>query len=78
MGERAISLGGTCTGEHGVGSGKKHLLKLELGEGSIGLMKRIKNVIDPMGVMNPGKVLDMDEKEKVAKKDCSSCKKHSK
>jgi hypothetical protein len=44
------------TGEHGVGIGKKEFLVEELGEGTVGLMKTIKRVIDPLGIMNPGKV----------------------
>ncbi|KAJ9112235.1 hypothetical protein QFC22_006319 [Naganishia vaughanmartiniae] len=52
----AIELEGTCTGEHGVGIGKKGYLKKELGEGTVALMKLIKNTIDPKGIMNPGKL----------------------
>jgi hypothetical protein len=44
------------TGEHGVGIGKKEFLVEELGEGTVGLMKTIKRAIDPLGIMNPGKV----------------------
>ena len=58
MGERAIALGGTCTGEHGVGTGKKELLKKELVEGSMQLLRTIKTAIDPKNIMNPGKVVD--------------------
>jgi len=62
MARRAISLGGTCTGEHGVGAGKRHLLREELGAGSICLMRKIKHAMDPAGILNPGKVLpDADE-----------------
>jgi D-lactate dehydrogenase (cytochrome) len=57
MARRAISMGGTCTGEHGVGVGKRHLLTDELGENSIKLMRHIKLAVDPKGIMNPGKVL---------------------
>ncbi|KAF4564938.1 hypothetical protein EYR36_002881 [Pleurotus pulmonarius] len=53
--KRAIALDGTCTGEHGVGIGKKQYLKGELGEGTVRLMKQIKNSVDPMGLFNPGK-----------------------
>jgi D-lactate dehydrogenase (cytochrome) len=44
------------TGEHGVGVGKKEYLYRELGEGTVDLMKRIKKVVDPYNIMNPGKV----------------------
>jgi D-lactate dehydrogenase (cytochrome) len=53
--EKAVKLGGTCTGEHGVGIGKRKFMALEHGE-SYGLMRRIKDVIDPKGLMNPGKI----------------------
>jgi len=44
------------TGEHGVGIGKKEFLVEELGAGTVALMKTIKRAIDPLGIMNPGKV----------------------
>jgi D-lactate dehydrogenase (cytochrome) len=53
----ALKLNGTCTGEHGIGIGKRHLLVKELGNAGITLMKNIKAAIDPKGLMNPGKVL---------------------
>ncbi|KAJ7789392.1 FAD-linked oxidase-like protein [Mycena olivaceomarginata] len=53
---RALALDGTCTGEHGVGVGKKEYLYRELGEGTVDLMKRIKKVVDPYNIMNPGKL----------------------
>ncbi|KAJ8482850.1 hypothetical protein ONZ45_g14801 [Pleurotus djamor] len=56
MVERAIALDGTCTGEHGVGIGKKQYLYEELGVGSVELMKTIKRSIDPLGLFNPGKL----------------------
>jgi D-lactate dehydrogenase (cytochrome) len=55
---KAISLGGTCTGEHGIGVGKKKYLLTEMGPGSISLMKKIKAMIDDRDIMNPGKVFD--------------------
>ncbi|EMD38645.1 hypothetical protein CERSUDRAFT_48196 [Gelatoporia subvermispora B] len=53
---RAISLDGTCTGEHGVGVGKKEYLIDELGEGTVELMETVKAAVDPWNIMNPGKV----------------------
>ena len=56
---RALSVGGTCTGEHGVGSGKiKHMLA-EHGD-SLAIMREIKRALDPHNIMNPGKVLEMN------------------
>ena len=43
--------------------GKKKYLKLEMGEGSMGLMRLLKTSIDPQGIMNPGKVLDVYPKD---------------
>lgn len=55
--ELAISFGGTSTGEHGIGIGKRKFMKREHGE-SLNLMKKIKMLIDPNGIMNPGKIFD--------------------
>ena len=52
----ALDLGGTLTGEHGVGLLKRDFLAAELGEVQDGLQRRIKAVFDPHGIMNPGKV----------------------
>jgi D-lactate dehydrogenase (cytochrome) len=57
--ERAQGMGGTCSGEHGVGSGKKKYLKAEHGDG-LEVMRSLKRVLDPENRMNPGKVLDLD------------------
>ncbi|RDZ59723.1 lactate dehydrogenase, partial [Haloferax sp. Atlit-12N] len=54
--ERAIDLGGTCTGEHGVGMGKKQHLASEYSHGTMELMRRIKRAFDPNGTLNPGKM----------------------
>ena len=53
----ALELGGTITGEHGVGLLKRDWLRTELGETSYGLQQQIKSVFDPLGILNPGKVL---------------------
>lgn len=53
--EKAVNMGGTCTGEHGVGIGKRKFMQLEHGD-SLELMRQIKNLIDPKGLMNPGKI----------------------
>lgn len=55
--ELAISFGGTSTGEHGIGIGKRKFMKKEHGE-SLNLMKKIKMLLDPNGIMNPGKIFD--------------------
>lgn len=55
LNELAISMDGTCTGEHGIGQGKKPYLQMELGPAAQ-IMARIKEAIDPLGIMNPGKI----------------------
>jgi len=52
----ALRLGGTLTGEHGIGLLKRRWLGRELGEASLGLQRALKAVFDPRGVLNPGKV----------------------
>ena len=54
--ERALAMDGTCTGEHGIGIGKKKYLAAEHG-GAVETMRAIKHAIDPLNIMNPGKVL---------------------
>ncbi|XP_028777592.1 D-lactate dehydrogenase [cytochrome], mitochondrial isoform X2 [Neltuma alba] len=53
----ALSLEGTCTGEHGVGTGKMKYLEEELGVEALKTMKKIKAVFDPNNIMNPGKLI---------------------
>ena len=53
--KKAISFGGTCTGEHGIGIGKRAYMELEHGRG-IFWMKKIKRLFDPNGILNPGKI----------------------
>ena len=57
--ERAIAMGGTCTGEHGVGSGKMRYLEAEHGD-ALALMRTIKRALDPLDILNPGKVVRLD------------------
>ena len=53
---RALSLEGTCTGEHGVGLHKMDFLVSEAGEGAVEMMRTIKRALDPKNIMNPGKI----------------------
>lgn len=55
LAERAIRMDGTCTGEHGIGQGKRKYMDTEHGN-AIGVMKAIKHAIDPNNIMNPGKI----------------------
>ena len=53
---RALALGGTCTGEHGVGLHKQEFLREEAGDDAIALMRALKHALDPMRILNPGKI----------------------
>ncbi|HZP78499.1 MAG TPA: FAD-linked oxidase C-terminal domain-containing protein [Pseudolabrys sp.] len=55
--ERALSMDGTCTGEHGVGQGKMKYLEPELGAPALAAMAAIKRALDPQNIMNPGKIV---------------------
>jgi len=55
--ELAIQLGGTITGEHGVGRAKKAALPAQLGPDVMALSHKIKNALDPLGILNPGAIL---------------------
>jgi D-lactate dehydrogenase (cytochrome) len=59
--QRALDLGGTCTGEHGVGLHKMDFLVQEAGSGAIAMMRAIKQALDPDNVMNPGKIFRQPE-----------------
>jgi D-lactate dehydrogenase (cytochrome) len=56
---RALSMDGTCTGEHGVGYGKIHFLEAEHGGDAVAAMRAIKAAFDPHNIMNPGKIVRM-------------------
>jgi D-lactate dehydrogenase (cytochrome) len=56
--DEAISQDGTCTGEHGIGKGKKDYLKVERGE-SLFIMELLKKSLDPKNILNPGNLLDV-------------------
>ena len=55
--EAARNLGGEVSGEHGIGHAKREFLRESLGETQMALMRGIKSVFDPAGILNPGKVL---------------------
>jgi glycolate oxidase len=57
---KTIALGGTITGEHGVGLAKKPFLPGQFDEASYALMKQVKLALDPRGLLNPGKIFDLE------------------
>lgn len=57
---KILPMEGTCTGEHGIGIGKKKYLELELGQPAIQMMRSIKKALDPHHILNPGKVIDLE------------------
>ena len=54
--DTAIELGGTITGEHGVGAAKRPYLQRRLGADQMALLRRLKSAFDPAGILNPGKL----------------------
>jgi glycolate oxidase len=63
--EKAIELGGTITGEHGVGVMKAPYLELKLGKEGIAAMKALKTALDPNNIMNPGKIFAKESRKRV-------------
>ncbi|WP_043933537.1 glycolate oxidase subunit GlcD [Bacillus sp. EB01] len=63
--ERAVELGGTITGEHGVGVAKAPYLELKLGKEGIAAMKAVKTALDPNNIMNPGKIFAKASRKRV-------------
>jgi D-lactate dehydrogenase (cytochrome) len=57
LNRESLRVSGTVTGEHGVGIGKKELLVDEFGAAGINAMKAIKQALDPLNILNPGKVI---------------------
>jgi D-lactate dehydrogenase (cytochrome) len=55
---KMIAMGGTCTGEHGIGSGKIQALVAETGAEAVNIMRLIKQTLDPNNILNPGKVFN--------------------
>ncbi|EMA45418.1 FAD-binding oxidoreductase [Halococcus saccharolyticus] len=63
--ERAIEMGGTSTGEHGVGRGKRSYMIAEHGEGTVDAMRAIKRTLDPNATLNPGKIFPAADDERL-------------
>jgi glycolate oxidase len=55
--QAALDLGGTVTAEHGIGAARREWLPIQRGEGAVAAMRAIKGALDPLGILNPGRVL---------------------
>ena len=57
---KALELEGTCTGEHGIGIGKQKYMLSEHGENALNTMRTIKRALDPLNILNPGKIVALN------------------
>jgi D-lactate dehydrogenase (cytochrome) len=57
--ERALAMDGTCTGEHGIGQGKMKYMEAEFGEAALATMRALKRALDPLDILNPGKIVNL-------------------
>jgi glycolate oxidase len=55
--QAALDLGGTVTGEHGIGSARREWLEIQKGPDAVRVMRAIKAALDPLGILNPGRVV---------------------